>query len=198
MEPEIFSRMPARKGHFKYESGYHGDLWLDLDTVFLRPAELRPYIVELAQKLSTHPIDAVCGPMVGGAFLAQMVAAELDLEYFYAERFAPTARAQTLFPVTYLLPTGLRNLASGKTFAIVDDVISAGSAVRGAFTDLKACGALPTVFGALLLIGNAIPTFVAEHHLGLEYIGRMEKPLWKPADCPLCSAGVPLEDLVPC
>ena len=33
-----------RSGHFDLRTGYHGDLWLDLDALFLRPSRLRPHV----------------------------------------------------------------------------------------------------------------------------------------------------------
>src|SRR5262245_51691875 len=85
LQADLLRLLAARAGHFRLESGHHGDLWLDLDTLFLRPRSLRPFAVELAARLSQHDVDAVCGPLVGGAFLAQIVAAELDVNFYYAE-----------------------------------------------------------------------------------------------------------------
>jgi hypothetical protein len=30
MQEEIVSLLAARSGHFRYESGHHGDLWLEI------------------------------------------------------------------------------------------------------------------------------------------------------------------------
>jgi orotate phosphoribosyltransferase len=60
--------LQARNGHFKLESGHHGNLWLDLDLLFLRPKQIQRFIVELARQISGFNIDAICGPMVGGRF----------------------------------------------------------------------------------------------------------------------------------
>ncbi|HEX3389512.1 MAG TPA: hypothetical protein VHT94_10795 [Streptosporangiaceae bacterium] len=54
-----------RRGHFELGTGYDGDLWLDLDALFLHPARLRPYVQWLSARLATHQIDAVCGPLEG-------------------------------------------------------------------------------------------------------------------------------------
>ena len=61
-------------GHFDLGTGYHGDVWLDLDALFLRPSVLRPDLRVLADRLREHRVDAVCGPMEGGAFLAYALA----------------------------------------------------------------------------------------------------------------------------
>ena len=63
-----------RPGHFDLGTGYHGDVWLDLDALFLRPSRLRPCVEWLAERLRQHSPDAVCGPLEGGAFLAYAVA----------------------------------------------------------------------------------------------------------------------------
>ena len=60
-----------RSGHFDLGTGYHGDLWLDLDALLLRPSLLRAPVRWLAARLQEHSVDAVCGPLEGGAFLAQ-------------------------------------------------------------------------------------------------------------------------------
>ena len=60
MQEELLSLLAARKGHFRLESGHHGDLWLDLELLCLRPQRIRPFAVELAKRLPA--VDAVCGP----------------------------------------------------------------------------------------------------------------------------------------
>ena len=100
-------------------------------------------------------VDAVCGPLVEGAFVALMVASDLGVEFYYTERFAPQADGspQSLFPVEYRVPAVLRDRLRGKRVAIVNDVISAGSAVRGTLVDLEACGAETVAMAALAVLG---------------------------------------------
>src|SRR5262249_930671 len=68
---------------------------------------------ELARRLSLHRVDAVVGPLVGGAFAAQAVAAELGVDFAFAERLPqgggagyripdPLARALAANPVPIL------------------------------------------------------------------------------------------------
>ena len=68
------------------------------------------------------------GRWCGGAFLAQMIAAELGVEFAYAEP-QPSASTGTLFSVVYRLPGTVAPLLRGKRVAIVDDAVNAGSAV---------------------------------------------------------------------
>jgi orotate phosphoribosyltransferase len=47
--------------------------------------------------------------------------------------------------------------------------------------------------GALFVFGDGIAGFAAEKNLPIEAIARMPFGMWKPAECPLCAAGVPVE-----
>ncbi len=186
--------MAARNGHFRYESGYHSNLWLELDPLFVRSNRLERFVRELANRLAKYQLDAICGPLTGGAFLAQALATELKAEFYYTERFVSTER-EGLYPVQYRIPRGLKKMVRGKNIAIVDDVVSAGSAVRGTFVELRACGANPVVIGALLVVGSVGSSFFAEQKIPMEYLALLPSELWTPSECPLCAAQVPLEDL---
>jgi orotate phosphoribosyltransferase len=194
MQDDLIGLLAARTGHFRLESGHHGDVWLDLDALFLRPGRLRRFVAELARRLARHGLDAVCGPLIGGAFVAQMIAVELDLEFNYAERLART-RGDALYPVAYRVPEAVRGAARGKRVAIVDDVMNAGSAVRATLTDLRAVGAESVTIGALLVLGSAAAALAAEAALPLERIASLPGGLWAPSECPLCAAHIPLEDV---
>jgi orotate phosphoribosyltransferase len=194
MQQELMNLLAARSGHFRLESGHHGNLWLDLEPLFLRPGHLQRFVVELAHGLATYNVGAVCGPLVGGAFLAQSVAAVLDVEFYYTERFVPSER-DALYPVKYRIPDGLREMVHGKNVAIVDDVINAGSAVRGTFAELRSCGANPVVIGALLVLGASASGFFGDQNIPVEYVAYLPNELWTPAECPLCASQMPLEDL---
>ena len=79
--------------------------------------------------------------------------------------------------------------------AVVNDVISAGSAVRGAYADLNAAGAHVVAIACLLVMGEAIDPFAEERGVGLEALERSPYRMWTPSDCPLCKSGVPLESV---
>jgi len=191
MAGTVSALVSRRSGHFRMESGYHSAWWHELESVFDRPVQLRPFVSELAVRLSSHRPEAVCGPESGGAKLAGMIASELGVACLIAERFE--TRASGMFPVAYRIPATGRQSASDRSVAIVDDAISAGSAVRGAYADLVACGARPVAIGALIVFGDAAARFAADAGLALEGLERLPLDLWLPQDCPLCAAGVALE-----
>src|SRR5262245_19665024 len=189
----LLGLLAGRRGHFRFESGHHGDLWLDLDPLFLRPTRLRRFAAALALRLAHLAIEAVCGPLVGGAFVAQAVAAELDVEFYYTERVATTAGGG-LGSATYRLPDTLRPRIGGKQVAIVDDAINAGSAVRATYLELRASGAKVAALGALLVLGRQAAQLAAGWRVPLEGIAHLPGELWSPEACPLCAARMPLEE----
>ena len=192
---EIIGLLPAQQGHFRFESGHHGTRWLDVERLYLHPQPIQRLAVLLAERIAKYDVQVVCGPLVEGAFVALTVASELGVPFTYAERFDDRTSA-ALFPVQYRLPRALRIEVRGKRVGIVNDIINAGSAVRGAYQDLVACGAQPVALGALLVLGPSAATFAADHGLALEALASLPTELWAPDECPLCARGVPVVDLL--
>jgi orotate phosphoribosyltransferase len=183
----------GRRGHFRLESGHHGALWLDLDPLFAEPQRIEPFVNALANAIRPHNVSVVCGPLLGGAFLAQLVAGALDAEFCFTERVMP-GQPGDLYRARYLLPPAFAKRIRGKRVAIVDDVMSAGSALRGTYAELQSHHAVTVVAGALLVLGSTGAGFFAQHGVPVEASARHDYDLWLPADCPLCAAGLPLED----
>ena len=194
MHGNILDSLAARNGHFLLESGHHGSLWLDLETLCLKPERIDALANSLSTALSEANIEMVCAPLVEGAFVGLMVALKLEVPFAYSERFARSTGGD-LFPAGYRVPGPLRAHLRGKRLAIVDDVINAGSAVRGTFEDVKLCGAEVVAIGALLVLGTAASQFAVEKNVSLIALGHAPNNIWSPADCPLCAAGLPLEDV---
>ena len=122
-----------------------------------------------------------------------MVALEMGVTFTYTERFAEPY-ADALFPVQYRLPRTLRDVVRGKQVGIVNDVINAGSAIRGTLADLHACGAEPVAMGALAVLGGSAAKFAAERKIPLETLLTLPNQIWTPAECPMCVRGIQLED----
>ncbi len=196
MLDQLLALTSARRGHFLLESGHHGELWLDVDRMFRRPGQLRPLVRALAERLAPHRMETVCGPLTGGAFVAQMVAEELNVDFVYANRAPRQANDRALFAFDYQIPEALADIVRGKRVAVVNDVINAGSAVRGALADLKRLGAQPLVLGTLLALGDAAAEIAGTEGIPLIALALAANQIWTPAECPLCAADVPLEDLV--
>jgi orotate phosphoribosyltransferase len=207
MQEEIVRRLPIRKGHFRLESGHHGDIWIDLELLCLDLQPIQRFSREIAARLAVHDIEIVCGPLVEGAFVALLAAAELNAPFCYSERIESAhernravepasseteTNSDTLYPVTYRIPRALRPRVRGKRVAVVNDVINAGSAVRGTVADLAECGAQPVVVAALLVLGSWASEYTSAQNLALETLASIPNTFWAPSDCPLCRANIPI------
>jgi orotate phosphoribosyltransferase len=173
-----------RRGHFDLGTGYHGDVWLDLDALFLRPSRLRPYVEWLAERLRQHSPDAVCGPLEGGAFLAYGLADMLGVAFLAGYRSPGQATGYHLPSV----PGGI----GGWRVAVVDDAVNAGTAVTACLRELRAQGAVPVAVAALLALGGASAMVPASLGVPFYPAGTMPSRAWPAPECPLCADGVPV------
>lgn len=173
-----------RTGHFDLGTGYHGDLWLDLDALFLRPARLRPHVDWLAERLRGHSPDAVCGPLEGGAFLAYAVADRLGAAFLAGYRSPGEATGYYLPSV----PGGI----GGWRVAVVDDAVNAGTAVAACLEELRGRGAVPVAVAALLALGQASAMVPARMRVPFYSAGTIPSRAWPAQECPLCADGVPV------
>jgi orotate phosphoribosyltransferase len=190
-EGEVAGLARPRHGHFDLGTGYHGDLWLDLDALFLRPALVRPHARWLAGRLGDHGVDAVCGPLAGGAFLAQTVADLMDAAFLPAYR---SPGADPNGPAGYRLARTAQDLVAGWRVAIVDDAVNAGTAARSCFGHLRELGAVPVAVGALLALGRAEAMVQATMSVPFYKVATAASQVWPAGECELCADGAPLTD----
>jgi orotate phosphoribosyltransferase len=177
------------RGHFRYESGHHGDLWLDLDALFVDARRMRDWTAALAQRAACCRPELVCGPLTGGAFVAQYLASELSAGFVYAERLAATDGT-----VRYRIPPALRTALPGRRVLLADDAVNAGSALLSTSADLLACGAELAGFASLLTLGDAPARIAEQHSAPFVTLLSLDRSMWLADACALCAAGVPLTD----
>lgn len=190
----FFELTAARRGHFQLESGHHSEHWFDLDALFAVPGRIGPFVKQLAESLRSYDVAVICGPLLGGAFLGQLVAHALDVDFCFTQRVMPRD-ANGLYQAKYLLPHAFSARVRGRRIAMVDDVMSAGSALRGTYTELQTHDAAPVVAGALMVLGTTGADFFAGQQVAVEAVVRESYSLWLPSECPLCAAGMPPENV---
>src|SRR2546425_13336539 len=108
-----FSLASPRYGHFRLESGHHSNLWLDLEGLFVQPTLVRPFVTRLARALRPHKVAGVCGPLAGGAFLAQMLASAVKGGFFFTESQL-SGEGAGLYPAPDQLPPSARRRVRAK------------------------------------------------------------------------------------
>jgi orotate phosphoribosyltransferase len=185
----IQAAVAAERGHFLYESGDHGDLWLELDRLFLDARRMRRWAVALAEPARHWGAEVICGPLTGGAFVAQLLAAEVGAAFVFAERTLTANGA-----VQYQIPKSLRGALADQRVLLVDDAVNAASALRLTVADVQACGGKVAGLAMLLTLGAAAAELAATHSIPLFALARLERGLWPAAACPLCQSQMPLVD----
>ncbi|MEJ7671760.1 MAG: phosphoribosyltransferase family protein [Chitinophagaceae bacterium] len=164
-----------------------------MNTLFVSPKELSPFVSELANRFNSHNITAICGPLMGGAFLAHALATELNLRFYFTEPI-PTPSSSGFFNTAYGLPKSLLSKVMGERIAVVDDMISAGSSVRATIMALTAAGASIVTVGTFILLGNKVNEYFLKAGINVETLLQQEFNLWEPENCPLCKGEISLED----
>jgi orotate phosphoribosyltransferase len=180
----------ATRGHFRYESGHHGDLWLDLDALLMDARAVHGWAMALAEQVAPWRPEVVCGPLTGGAFVAQALAAALGADFAFAERRLVEGHA------AYRIPDRLRARLAGRRVVLADDAVNAGSALLATLEDARRYGAELAGFASLITLGDAATTLAARHRVPFAHLVALERSLWPAQACPLCAEGVPLQDRV--
>lgn len=188
----VLDRLAVRRGHFALESGLHTDRWFALDGLFVEPLALALGVDELAELLRPYDPSALCGPLLGGAFLAQALAMRMGIRFYFTERVA-NADGVPLFSANYRLPHDVLGRVATERIAVVDDVISAGSSARATIAALRAARAEVVAVGALVLLGEEAIAHFESLRLPLVAVERDALELWTPSECPLCRDGHALE-----
>ena len=192
MKDTFLDLLSVNKGHYALESGLHGDVWFDLEIAFIHPHSLQPFIDRLADILSGYNISAVCGALVGGAFLAYSIAQRLEIDFLYTERDICIVNGVQI--VSYRLPSALRSKAVNRRIGVIDDAINAGSAVTKTCDELRSSGAKPVVLASILTVGGQPLKVLSDEYPEVVSLEHLESNLWEPRQCPLCKSGVALID----
>jgi orotate phosphoribosyltransferase len=132
----------------------------------------------IARHFAKQDIQVVAGPTMGGIIIAFEVARQLGVQSIFAERKNDKrifGRGLTLTP--------------GERVLIVDDIFTTGSSVREVIAEVRRQGA--EVVGVGVLADRS----KKELDLGAPLFScyKVSIPTYHPEECPLCAAGIPLE-----
>lgn len=171
----------TRTGHFIFESGFHGDTHLDLEKLASEPRRMRDLSEQLADRLETYGADVVCGPLDGGAFVAQWVAAALGVRFAFS-RLAPSSGVATR--PSYVVPDGF-DVGDCRAI-VVDDAINLGSATIETATALAGRRCRVVAVGSALVCLPAGTTVGEQLGVPQVWLAEVAGTVWAPKDCPHC------------
>ncbi len=177
---QIFEKSGAvLKGHFLLTSGLHSPVYWEKFQVLQYPQ----YTQELCGMISEHfrdqNIQVVAGPTTGGIILAFEVGRQLGVRGIFAEKAEGSSKRS--------FRRGF-NIAPGERVLLVDDILTTGGSIHEVSAAIKECQGKLVGIGVLVdrsdkSIDFGVPLFSCVRSATITY---------KPAECPLCAAGVPL------
>ena len=136
------------------------------------PGRIAPFVSQLTELL--RPLRRGCG--LRTAFGRRVSRAAGRSKNSTSSSALPNAECRQVLraciSASYHLPTAFIPRVRSQRIAMVDDVMSAGSALRGTYTELQSHGATPVVAGALMVLGNTGADFFAEQQLAVEAVVR--------------------------
>lgn len=186
---EVLEKVGAfRSGHFVLTSGLHSDSYILKDAMYAFTRETSQICKAMAERFQNAGIEAVIGPAIGAAILAQWVAYHLseltgsEVSGVFAEKDGTGG---------FIIKRGYDKLISGKKTLVVEDLTTTGGSIKKVVEAARACSA--DIRGAIAIcnrggvkssnIGNP-PEFVSMVEVALES--------WGAGECELCEKGIPV------
>jgi orotate phosphoribosyltransferase len=176
---EIFKKSGAiLEGHFLLTSGLHSPIYWEKFRVLQFPGYTRQLCSLISDRFKGENIEVVAGPTTGGIILAYEVAGQLGVRGIFAEKEG----------VDYRIFKRGFGIKPGERVLIVDDILTTGKSIHEVLSLVKEQG------GDVIGIGVLIDRSEQEHDFGVPLFSclRSITPAYKPQNCPLCAAGIPL------
>lgn len=175
---EIFQKAGALlKGHFLLASGLHSPVYWEKFRVLQFPNYTEQLCRMIADHFRKQGIQAVAGPTTGGIILAFEVAKQLGVRSLFAEKEGDERVFRRGF-----------NIDPGERVLVVDDILTTGGSIREVMAAVNKPGG--KIIGIGVLVDRSeqgldfgVPLFSCHRAATLTY---------KPEDCPLCAARIPL------
>jgi orotate phosphoribosyltransferase len=169
------------EGHFLLRSGRHSPFFLQSAALLQHPLYAEAVGEAIAKRFEEEAFDFVIGPAIGGVVLSFVVARAAGARAVFAEK-TPYG-GMTIRP-------GLE-VGPGDRFLAVEDVVTTGGSLRRAIEAARARGAVPVAAAAIIDRSGGTAGF----GVPFEALATLQVPAYEPEDCPLCRAGVPLEEV---
>lgn len=177
-----------RAGHFVYTSGRHGDKYINKDALYVTPREISRLCQAMAEKMLEHQPDAVIGPAVGAAILAQWVAHHLalmtgkDISAVYADKDGDGG---------FIIKRGYDKVIAGKKVVVVEDLITTGGSIKKVIEATRKTGA--EVVGAVAICnrGGVEKKDIANPPV-FESLVNVHLNSSEEADCDMCTRNIPV------
>ncbi len=174
----IFEKSGAiLKGHFLLTSGLHSPIYWEKFQVLQFPNYTSQLCGMIAAHFKKQGVQIVAGPTTGGIILAFEVGRRLGVRSIFAEKEGNERNFRRGF-----------NINQGERVLVVDDILTTGGSIREVLAAVNKLG------GKVIGIGVLVNRSEQDIDFGVPLFSchRSITPTYKPQDCPLCAAKIPL------
>ena len=178
VEDLLIETSAIMEGHFLLTSGLHSPRYVEKFNVLQKPVYTEKLCKAMAEKFKDANIQTVVGPVTGGILLAHETGKALGTRAIFTER----ENGKMTFRRGFKLHEGERVL-------IVEDIVTTGGSIREVIDVVKENGGIPVAVSMLVDRSGGKATFGDVPATALLH---MDVQTYKPEECPLCKAGVPM------
>ena len=166
-------------GHFLLTSGLHSPVYWEKFQVLQYPEYTQQLCGMIADHFRDFKVQVVAGPTTGGVILAYDVARQLGVRGIFAEKTEGSSARSFRRGFT---------ISQGERVLLVDDILTTGGSIQETIAPIKQAG------GNLVGIGVLVDRSTKKLDFGVPLFScvRSETVAYKPEECPLCRAGIPL------
>ncbi|MSU73851.1 phosphoribosyltransferase [Candidatus Kaiserbacteria bacterium] len=186
---EVLQKVGAfRTGHFVFTSGLHADMYVNKDALYPHTTETSRLCREMAVRFRDKNIEAVSGPAIGAAILAQWVAYHLS-EMTGREVYA--AGAEKDGEGGFVLRRGYDKIVEGKNVLVVEDLTTTGRSIKRAIDAVRTAGG--NVVGAIALCnrGEVTKEMIGNPPI-FDQLVKLHLEQWPESECELCQGNIPV------
>jgi len=186
---EILQKVGAfRSGHFVLTHGNHTDAYINKDAMYAYTHDLSNLCKFMAERFKDSGVEAVIGPAIGAAILAQWTAHHLtdmrgqDVFAVYADKDGQGG---------FVIRRGYDALIKGKKTLVVEDLTTTGGSIEKVVDKVRAAGA--EVIGAIAVCnrGDVTKEMVGNPPV-FDQLATVHLESWASAECELCQRGIPV------
>lgn len=178
VEDLLIETSAIMEGHFLLTSGLHSPRYVEKFNVLQKPVYTEKLCRAMAEKFKDANIETVVGPVTGGILLAHETGKALGTRTIFTER----ENGKMTFRRGFTLHEGERVL-------IVEDIVTTGGSIREVIDVVKEHGGIPVAVSMLVDRSGGKATFGDVPSTALLH---MDVQTYKPEECPLCKAGIPM------
>jgi len=166
------------KGHFELRSHEHSDTYVECGKILQYTWRVKEIGAELALRSQRFAPDCVISATRNGMIIGYEMARNMDIPFIYLEEDGG-----------HLSFTHCMNPKMFKNILIVEDVVRDGKIIHDILKALDDFDSSAIGIASIVKIGHL------DKIEGLQVVSllNIQAQIYKPEECPLCNAGIPLE-----